>query len=163
MNAGLSQASDREFRGLHRNTAMVDQLRTWLKDVWGAQQEAVAVLHEAYTLLANTTVGYADLDQVVGRVYPYPEMPQVNDIEVIDKWNDACLKEASHRAGVKVVLQSSPYNTAATNGTAWGLYNAIVEYEDYARSRSTAYSRMFGSGANRKQKAFSACLDLVNS
>jgi phage/plasmid-like protein (TIGR03299 family) len=53
-------------------------------------------------------------------------------------------------------------------GTAWGLYNSVVEYVDYYRAIGKSSSRLeniwFGSGATIKEKAFDLCakLDTVN-
>lgn len=50
-------------------------------------------------------------------------------------------------------------------GTAWGAFNAIVEYVDYKRGGEDMEKRtnslLFGSGANIKQKAFDEALLLV--
>lgn len=50
-------------------------------------------------------------------------------------------------------------------GTAWGLFNAVVEYVDYKRGgdnqEKRAESLLFGSGAIVKQKAFDAALILA--
>jgi len=49
--------------------------------------------------------------------------------------------------------------------TAWGAFNAVVEYVDYKRSSekndTRAKSVLFGSGANMKQKAWDAALSLA--
>lgn len=50
------------------------------------------------------------------------------------------------------------------NKTAWGAFNAVVEYVDYQRSTKEgkrAESLLFGSGANIKQKAWDNALALV--
>lgn len=51
--------------------------------------------------------------------------------------------------------------TQAAKGTAWGLFNAVAEYEDYYKKARRAESRAFGAGADRKAKAFEECLALV--
>ncbi len=49
--------------------------------------------------------------------------------------------------------------------TAWGAFNAVVEYVDYSRGSdkedSRAKSVLFGSGANLKQKAWDAALAIA--
>ncbi len=49
--------------------------------------------------------------------------------------------------------------------TAWGAFNAVVEYVDYKRGSdkedSRAKSVLFGSGANLKQKAWDAALSIA--
>jgi len=50
-------------------------------------------------------------------------------------------------------------------GTAWGAFNAVVEYVDYVRGsdkvESRAKSLLFGSGADLKQRAWDSALALV--
>ena len=50
-------------------------------------------------------------------------------------------------------------------GTAWGAFNAVVEYVDYKRGGENAEKRanslLFGSGANVKQQAFNEALALI--
>ncbi len=49
--------------------------------------------------------------------------------------------------------------------TAWGAFNAVVEYVDYSRSSEKNDTRsksvLFGSGANMKQKAWDAALSIA--
>jgi hypothetical protein len=53
----------------------------------------------------------------------------------------------------------------SARGTAWGLLNAVTEYVDHERrARSSEYrmdSAWFGPGAEIKQKALDAALQLV--
>ncbi len=54
---------------------------------------------------------------------------------------------------------------AGVKHTAWGAFNAVVEYVDYSRSSdkndTRAKSVLFGSGANMKQKAWDAALTMA--
>lgn len=54
---------------------------------------------------------------------------------------------------------------ASANGTAWGLLNAVTEFVDHERrARSAEYrldSAWFGQGAQIKQRALDAALQLV--
>ncbi len=54
---------------------------------------------------------------------------------------------------------------SSAKGTAWGAFNAVVEYVDYSRGsdkvESRAKSLLFGTGANLKQLAWDAALALA--
>lgn len=56
-------------------------------------------------------------------------------------------------------------NLESARGTAWGLLNAVTEFVDHERrARGTEHrldSAWFGQGAQIKQRALSATLDLV--
>lgn len=53
----------------------------------------------------------------------------------------------------------------SAKGTAWGAFNAVVEYVDYCRGSDQADNRtkslLFGSGADLKQRAWDAALALT--
>jgi len=44
--------------------------------------------------------------------------------------------------------------SAAAAGTAWGVYNAVAEYEQYVKRFRKAESVMFGAGKDRVADAF---------
>ena len=45
--------------------------------------------------------------------------------------------------------------------TSWGVYNAIVETEDYRRGHDSSATALFGSRAESKARAFNKALELV--
>ena len=158
--AALAGHADWEYRGVHKSTKNVATgLSEWLKEIWAAQTESINVLQQAYEALADRRITPTEEVNVLNMVYSLPKAPED------DKEHDAFLvawdKEKSHQRAVDTLYIESPHNTHATEGTAWGLYQAFVEYEDYVRPRTNAQSRVFGIGAARKQRAFDACMSLV--
>ncbi len=73
------------------------------------------------------------------------------------------------RAKVVNLFESEKNQTVGAKGTAWGLYNAIVEYSDWCRKVPKSDERpdrrlnsvWFGSGADLKIKAWDAVSTLV--
>lgn len=65
----------------------------------------------------------------------------------------------------QLFLNGKGADLPGAKGTAWGAFNAIVEYVDYKRGGDNQEKRtaslLFGSGANIKQKAFDEALLLV--
>ena len=160
LSVALGFRTEREYRGIHKSTKNIATgLSEWLKEIWAAQTESINVLQQAYEALADRKIAPVEAVNVLNVVYPLPKAPED------DKEHDAFLvlwdKEKTHQRAVDQLYIESPHNTEATKGTAWGLYQAFVEYEDYVRPRTNAQSRVFGIGAARKQKAFDACMSLV--
>ena len=57
-------------------------------------------------------------------------------------------------------------DSEACKGTVWGLYNAVVECEDYRRGgseKSRATSAVIGDRAVTKQRAFDVALTLCTN
>ena len=156
---GLSEWTDHDFRATHY-AGVADKLATWLECVWQAQSDTVRAIQEACNVLALISCSPATLkDGVLSTVYPYPPKPE--ESKLLETWVDFCARMESHRSTVAHLFLNSPTRSPATTGTLWGAYNAVVEYEDFARTRTTARSRFLGSGKNRKEAAFTACISLV--
>jgi hypothetical protein len=62
---------------------------------------------------------------------------------------------------VRLLFHESPHNSHATHNTAWGLYNAVVEYEDHAKTYNSPKNRLWGASSQRKHCAFDACMALI--
>lgn len=161
-NIALREASTFDFRGVHHK-GVGDQLEKWLSHVWAQQTGCLQLIQDACVALAEMKISAfapgETLGKVCSEVYPYPDMPEKKELR--ERWEDACMKQGEHRRGVSVLFQDSPTRTQATAGSLWGVYQAVCEYEDYARPRRQAQSRFMGSGAERKEKAWSVCLLLV--
>ena len=156
---GLQEKTDHDFRATHY-AGVTEKLTTWLADIWKVQTETVLAMQEACNVLARVSCSPTTLkDGVLSTVYPYPPKPE--DGKLIETWVDFCARMESHRSTVADLFTSSPTRSTATIGTLWGAYNAVVEYEDFARSRTTARSRFLGAGKDRKEAAFTACMTLV--
>lgn len=161
LSMALGGHTESQFRSIH-SKGVSNRLMLWLADVWAKQGQAIATLQEAYTTLANRDCTPVTLrDGVLSLVYPYPDKPVSTDTPLLEAWEQTCLKQAAHRNVITQLFEDSPTNTSATKGTLWGAYNAVVEYEDHARNRTTAHSRVLGTGAQRKAKAFDACMSLI--
>ena len=138
------------------------KVETWLREMWSAQTEKMETIKAACTLLAGVPIKTAPITDTsdihvphlahsTSAVYPYPATPESPVLR--ETWEGDCLKQAAHRTAVATLFADSPTRTAATTGSLWGAYQAVVEYEDYGRPRSQAASRFMGAGSLRKEKS----------
>lgn len=156
---GLGERTDQQFRSVH-SRGVLDRLESWLASVWAGQKELLKVIQQSFETLALASCTPATLrGEVLTAVYPYPPKPE--ESKLLESWVDFCARMEAHRSTVANLFTDSPTRSAATTGTLWGAYNAVVEYEDFARPRTTARSRFLGSGKARKEAAYAACMVLV--
>lgn len=156
---GLAEGTDQQFRSVH-SQGVLDRLENWLAAVWSGQTYVLQACQRAFESLAVVLCTPATVkDEVCSAVYPYPEKPE--QPKLIEAWVDFCARMEAHRSAVTHLFTDSPTRSEATRGTVWGAYNAVCEYEDFARPRTTARSRFLGAGKDRKEAAFSACMTLV--
>lgn len=166
-------ASDcvQEFRAIHVGVgATLPQIHRWLKELWEMRQAQAETIRETFEILAGRQVNETEAHGVIDAVYSYAEMPELlptaskeqfeNRCEVVQKYNQG---QDDHRVGVFGLFAGAGtgMNHPATNGTAWGLYNAFTEYEGHARKNARARSKFIGVGAERMAAGFKGCLELV--
>lgn len=156
---GLAEHTDQQFRAAH-DTGVHEKLESWLTLVWAGQKEVLDACQQAFESLAVVPCTSLTVKDVIcATVYPYPVRPE--QPKLIEAWADFCARMEQHRNTVVSLFNDSPTRSEATSGTAWGAYNAVCEYEDFARPRTTARSRFLGAGKDRKESAFSACMALA--
>lgn len=143
-----------------------EALEKWLRMVWESAAEKVQVIKDACEILANRSV-YADgwgtinASVVYAAVYPLSDKPDTQNLDLLASWEKGNKSQKAHQDTCLTLFESSKTITAATRGTLWGVYNSVVEYEDFAKPRNTATSRFLGISAQRKAKAFDMCMSLV--
>lgn len=160
----------KQARVLHSQDA-VPQMATFLKELWEGTVAQVETLREVFELLATTPASDNDVREVLESVYPSLPQPtelltRTNEKEALDQlaaWERENGRQLVHRdqsfglwAG-----QGVGSMTPAAVGTAWGGYNAVVEYEQYLKRFSRPESFVFGAGADRTEKAFDGFLALA--
>ena len=154
------------------HTGMVEkELVLWLRDIYSKVVDKVAAIKEAYEILANYQVSKGQATKTLEQVYSYSEEPLQENMpqEVWERrhkeW-EAYKKTMELRVQVAYGLWSgggTGMDTEAAKGTAWGLYNSVVELEDYRKGPMISGSRsaLVGDRAIRKERAFEQCLELV--
>ncbi len=133
---------------------MAERVEDWIRMTWSQTQGMTELLKGAYEAMARMHVIPDTLAETLETVYPIPNEPEHPTDDIRAAWEKERKAQQSHQNTVMELFEGSRTNTAATHDTAWGLWNAVVEYEDFARPRSNARSRVFGASAERKAKAF---------
>lgn len=174
--ANTLAASGRDFisecRVIHSRPA-VEQLERFIRDTWTMATAKVATLKEAFELLASTRVADDVAKGVLATVYvtvPYPEAllnrassdrDALRALVEIDRTNAG---QQEHRETAYRLFAGDGTGSAsdAAKGTAWGLYNAVVEYEQYMKKYRRAESVLVGAGKERIMAAYDATMAVAN-
>lgn len=152
--AALKEETARAFRIRHTQGNVSGQVEDWLRLTWRQAQSMTELLKGAYDAMARFQLIPDTVAETLETVYPTPDEPERPTDDMRAAWEKERDAQQSHQQTVLELFEGSRTNTSATHGTAWGLLNACVEYEDFARPRSNARSGVFGAGAERKSKAF---------
>lgn len=92
----------------------------------GLVVKGMETLREKFEILAQTTIGQADVERIIDLVFP---MPTNENTEEAEKARRAIQGE---RLALFNCYQNSP---TVDRGTAWGLYNAVSEYTEHFQER----------------------------
>ena len=161
-----------QHRVVHNQPAAA-QIEAFLKEAFAKTVAKVETVKEAYELLASRRltddearesfkVVYADLAKpanVMGRA--------TFDAEALDQmaaWERRNGAQVEHRTGCYNLYAGDGRGSMseAAKGTAWGAYNAVVEYEQHLKRFRKAESVMFGAGADRVANAFESYMELAS-
>jgi hypothetical protein len=167
--------STESFRIIH-DMNVEKHLTKWLSGIVERAERKAKGLEDIFNLMASVQVAEdADVDQIMSQVYVDPALPRYTpDPDIFEK------REAAYVAALRRIDNNklrvvecwqgagTGMDLASTQGTAWGLYNAVVEVEDYrpsagwAAPEATAHSVLFGERASAKERAFSAVYSYAN-
>lgn len=98
---------------------------------------------------------------------PKVELPAddaTSDQLVMQRLDTASVREQAMFDKIKELHEAGTGMTGETRGTAYGVFNAVVEFADYfagARSRDRVNYVLFGDGADLKKEAATKLLELV--
>lgn len=149
-------------------------LRTWLAEMYGIAVLEVKLVQEAFTALADTKVKGEDLTHVMEIAYPYPTKPRRNapdDVmkKRIERWDYQVVRTDRFRGAAEDLFlgKGTGMDHVSTKGTAYGLFNAIAETEDYRNTlpqtdlNDLTADILMGRRAEIKRRAFVACAELA--
>jgi hypothetical protein len=151
----------------------------WLEDVVERAEAQLPILQEAYEVLASHQLVKArpDAPKEVRYVLhtAYPALPEYQADPLLDK--EVNEERAKRRASeIRVVDErrvqafelfkgaGTGMRNKATWGTAWGLYQAVVELEDWkggSKGDGLSHSVLFGERADTKARAFGASMAIA--
>lgn len=164
--------SEQSYRIRHDQSAIAT-MGEWLGGVMGKAEGQVAMMKEALTLLSDFKVSETVAKEVLLTAYPEPIAPRNTAPK------EVMVRRLEHREYIsqrRVVSREAVLNlfngagtgmnTPESAGTAYGLFNAVAEYEDCAWSKNpvTAMeSAVFGDKADIKASAFEALMKMVEA
>lgn len=174
LSSGLAAATIKANIPHRRGASEEMELRlSLLKEL----QEARLAGRAAFEEMAETILTGDGAQDVIERIFPLPGKTQREQLAARAQADDQTLsdtfrqmveasrarKEAAlasvqeRRATVAKLFEKHNDEYPATSGTAWGLYNAVVEYADFgvATRRADPEAALFGARSAWKTEAFS--------
>lgn len=160
--------STENYRIVHDAQA-VERLGLWMRTISDRFEAKSDALQQTFTAMAKTHVSGEDVEALLELIYPFPSLPTLSPVQ-----SDNVRRQGWHeenvdgmrrrRQAVKEVFMGAGVgqDTEAAQGTAWGLFNAVVEYEQYRPSPkpvSAAASMLVGDRAATSERAFSTIVD----
>lgn len=178
----MANASAQESYRFVHDKEIRTRMANWFTQVVGRAEKNLPMMRDAMDLLASTRIG-SNVDEaktnvrtVLETAYPYPKMPK-HDPLASDEWNTDRLvtyeelkKTVDLRRATATELFVQQRGTGMTmpsrKGTLWGLYQSVVEVEDYrkgALGANLASAVLFGERAQTKDRAFNAALAIASN
>lgn len=157
-----------QFRVIHTAEAAID-IERWLTMIWHNAEAQTQAIREAFEALASTRMNDEALQSVLERVYAEPAMPKRDPqtdegLLTLAAWDRERQYMAVHREEVIALFHGQATGYSETfKGTAWGGWNAVVEYEDHLKPRRQLASVLSGNGADRKNSAFKEFLSMARA
>ena len=177
-DAALSQS--RNKASFVHDQWILQRMGRWLEDVVERAEAALPALQEAYEVLANHRLtrdrpdSVREVKHVLSTAYPAlpafqadplftreqneeREKRRLNEIRIVD--------ERRVQAFELFKGSGTGMNTRAAQGTLWGLYQSVVELEDWkggSKGDGLAHSVLFGERADTKARAFGAAMAVAS-
>jgi hypothetical protein len=179
LTAGLKQAVVSAALRHDANVGVTLGQRVQL--VKALQNAQTSTLH-LFERLAETAITAEDLWFVLEQTYPMPNRPakmklldnlEEDDIVAIgmlydeatsasQTWEYYCNRQRGFQSAAYGLYTKISDEYPAIAGTAWALWNAVVESADYRNgAESVPASTLFGPRMHEKRRAFKAALSLV--
>ncbi len=157
-------ASTEVYRLIHDNHAQ-ENLQKWLVGLYDRAVQKAEVLTQAFQMFASFKPDPQQVQGIVEETYPHPKPMRQNAPEDVlarrqvdfDYYFNAAER---NRSAVLELFQGkgTGMDLEATQGTGWGLYNAVTEWEDYRPTgkdtNANLVNALFGDRAAAKERAY---------
>lgn len=151
------------------DAGVLDRFGTWLSDMYHKAERQAGVIKSTFEVLANTSPTAKQLKTTLELAYPTPKPPRRNApdsvMEKREEYHQFMVNGmALRRSAAQALFEGDGVgmDLPAARGTFWGLYNAVVETEDYRRGgyseENVAFERLFGDRALTKERALDVCV-----
>jgi len=168
------------YRFVH-DSQIKHRMGSWFRDVLARAESNLPAMRDAMELLVQTKIGSTvdeareNVRTVLEAAYTLPRVPREDPL-ASKEWNDERLvryeelrKTIDLRRATAMGLflgEGTGMSLPSRKGTLWGLYQSVVEVEDYrkgARGDNLASAVLFGERAQVKDRAWSAAVAIARS
>lgn len=156
-------ASTESFRIIH-DQHVEERMASWMTGIVERAVKKSEGLADAFNLMAATSLDSEVADDVLKRIYVDPKKPSyVPDQSVMERREKAYEATVKQNAGFRENVmevwngRGTGMDTEIMQGTVWGLYNSVVEWEDYrptSQDDSRSYNVLWGDRSLRKESAY---------
>lgn len=175
--ASLSASTQR--RSFAHDGWILQRMGRWLEDVVQRAEANLPQLAEAYDAMAGYSLTRSrpesprEIKHVLTTAYPSPVAYEADPLLTVEQNQERTKRRESEIRVVdeRRVQALELFKGAGTGmknraawGTAWGLYQAVVELEDWkggSKGSGLSHSVLFGERAETKDRAFCATMDVV--
>lgn len=164
------QASTETYLIRHDENVL-DRTKEWFRLMAGTVDEKTNKLTEMFNVMAHTTIPQEYFEQLLGNIYPDPKKFRSTPEEAVNsrrlQWYEENLQAVKKaRSSVTEIFQGRGVgmDTPAVQGTAWGLFNAVVEYEQFRPNRSiqaAANDMLFGGRRDACERSYDVLWDFA--
>jgi len=155
------------YRMIH-TPDVLERMGDWMEDLIGRTERSVQAVKDALLIMAQARLKADQPEQILERVYAHktPRLalqapPEVVEerYERIESFNN---RMDARRAGALELYDGKGTGSdyEAYKGTPYGLYNAVVELEDYRETSALdggRFDSLWGKRADFKARAFQLC------
>lgn len=157
---------------------VLKRMARWMTDVIDVAEHGLPALQQAMNILADYRLQdpKREVLHVLTSAYPEPKRPDADPLLGKDyadlrekKWQqEARLITDRRKASLDLFMgKGTGMDSPAAAGTAWGLYNAVVECEDWRgrgkgpATEARAAAILVGERAEAKQRAYTAAMQVA--
>jgi len=159
MQMALSSAKQ-EMRVWHTKGAL-NRIGAWMQQQYDSTGDRAKAIQEALSILANKEVSDDMYTRYIDTLMP---IDQYSLSELGSYEETAAVRTMEARTDIEALFrgEATGANTAAFKDTAYGLYNAVVEWADYHKKGTKAGARWVGVNGTLKEKAFDLALTMAS-
>lgn len=166
----LAKRSSTETYKIVHDTYAQPRLEAWLDGIYERSLAKAEKINAEFAALAAKRLTPKAVDRIIEQVYTMPAMPKQELLKVVAdrqaKDYEYLKDQAENRRQAARALfdgKGMGMDSEAAAGTAWGLYNAVVELEDYSTPRPKSDAQrgndaLVGNRAQTKARAYELCL-----
>jgi len=161
--------SSETYRIRHDDSA-AENLGAWMTELMGRVEKKTEDIRDIFVRMTQTQIAEGAVESIAAKIYADPNLPGNHpNIETMTRrmqdyeWYLAQAKLRRQQLTAVYEGAGVGQDTPAAKGTAWGLFNAACELEQYRSSSPAAgFDMIVGERAKIAEKAFTAMVDYMN-